>query len=115
MKVCYSFRYGLLLTTDSFLEEKNENHRYYFWYIRTILGRGCGFHRLFQRASRSRAIALTIVLAAVLTTTVSAGLVFVEPQERGVVISAISPKGYREQALQPDQSRRRRPDLRASG
>jgi len=42
-----------------------------------------------------------MILVAVLTTTVSAGLVFVEPQERGVVISAISPKGYREQALQP--------------
>jgi regulator of protease activity HflC (stomatin/prohibitin superfamily) len=42
-----------------------------------------------------------IVVAAVLLTTVSAGLVFIQPQERGVVISAVSPTGYREQALQP--------------
>jgi regulator of protease activity HflC (stomatin/prohibitin superfamily) len=28
-------------------------------------------------------------------------LVFIEPTERGVVISAVAPKGYREQALQP--------------
>lgn len=43
------------------------------------------------------------ILAAgtVLLTIVAAGLVFVNPQERGVVISALAPKGYREQALQP--------------
>ena len=29
------------------------------------------------------------------------GMVFIEPQERGVVISAVSPLGYRPQALQP--------------
>lgn len=39
--------------------------------------------------------------AAILLNTLSAGLVFVEPQERGVVISAIAPKGYREDVLQP--------------
>lgn len=54
-----------------------------------------------QKIKNMRGIALAIIIAAVLTTTLSAGLVFVEPQERGVVISAISPKGYREQALQP--------------
>ena len=54
-----------------------------------------------QKIKNTRAIALAIIIAAVLTTTLSAGLVFIEPQERGVVISAISPKGYREQALQP--------------
>jgi regulator of protease activity HflC (stomatin/prohibitin superfamily) len=54
-----------------------------------------------QKIRNSRTISIVIILAAVLVTTVSAGLVFVEPQERGVVISAISPKGYREQALQP--------------
>ncbi len=48
----------------------------------------------------STAIIVTIVLA-LLMTTVSAGLVFVQPDERGVVISAVAPKGYREQALQP--------------
>jgi regulator of protease activity HflC (stomatin/prohibitin superfamily) len=38
---------------------------------------------------------------ALILNTVSAGLVFVEPQERGVVISAFAPKGYREEPLQP--------------
>jgi regulator of protease activity HflC (stomatin/prohibitin superfamily) len=42
----------------------------------------------------------TILLALVLTS-VSAGLVFIQPEERGVVISAIDPKGYRAQALTP--------------
>jgi regulator of protease activity HflC (stomatin/prohibitin superfamily) len=47
----------------------------------------------------STSILVTAVLAAVLTT-ISAGLVFIRPQERGVVISALAPQGYREQALQ---------------
>ncbi len=42
----------------------------------------------------------SVVLALVLTT-VSAGLVFIQPEERGVVISAVAPKGYRENILQP--------------
>jgi len=41
-----------------------------------------------------------VVLALVLNVT-AAGLVFIEPQERVVVISAIQPRGYREQALEP--------------
>lgn len=59
------------------------------------------------RASRGikvRAISMAILvlaIAAVILTTVSAGLVFIQPEERGVVISAVSPKGYRDQALQP--------------
>lgn len=60
-----------------------------------------------MRASRrlkvgvlSTAIIATVILA-LLTTTVSAGLVFVQPDERAVVISALAPNGYREQALQP--------------
>ncbi len=48
----------------------------------------------------STAIIVTSILAIILTT-VSAGLVFIQPEERGVVISALDPKGYREQALQP--------------
>jgi regulator of protease activity HflC (stomatin/prohibitin superfamily) len=59
------------------------------------------------RASRGRSFKAaaglvigTIILAIVLTT-VSAGLVFVQPEERGVVISAVAPKGYRETVLQP--------------
>lgn len=45
-------------------------------------------------------IIVTLVIALVLTT-IGAGLVFVQPEERGVVISAVAPLGYREQALQP--------------
>ncbi len=41
------------------------------------------------------------LLGAVLTTTLAAGLVFIHPQERGVVISALTPKGYRERPLEP--------------
>lgn len=59
------------------------------------------------RASRGRPLhnpsMLILVSAgiAVLLTSLSAGLVFIRPDERGVVISAVAPKGYREQALQP--------------
>jgi regulator of protease activity HflC (stomatin/prohibitin superfamily) len=59
--------------------------------------------RLSRRANVKGVISLVLVflvVAAVLST-VSAGLVFIPPQERGVVISAIAPLGYREQALQP--------------
>ncbi|GAB4580550.1 MAG: hypothetical protein Fur0022_32920 [Anaerolineales bacterium] len=59
------------------------------------------------RASRGRGtkgsvpmIGLAIVIALVLTT-VSQGLVFIQPEERGMVISAVAPQGYREEALQP--------------
>ncbi len=41
-----------------------------------------------------------LVLAGVLTT-LSAGIVFVEPDQRGVVISALAPDGYRKDALEP--------------
>lgn len=54
------------------------------------------------RPMRSAAglVIAAIVLALVLTT-VSAGLIFIQPEERGVVISAFAEKGYREAALQP--------------
>ena len=50
---------------------------------------------------KSRSIIISFALAAIIITTASAGLVFIEPQERGVVISAISPNGYRTTPLQP--------------
>jgi regulator of protease activity HflC (stomatin/prohibitin superfamily) len=62
---------------------------------------------LILRASRSKPVkgAVTLVIislcTALLLSVVSAGLVFIKPEERGVVISAVSPTGYREQALQP--------------
>lgn len=59
------------------------------------------------RASRRKktapftTIILAMVIAAILLTSISAGLVFIRPEERGVVISALQPKGYREQVLEP--------------
>lgn len=54
-----------------------------------------------QKLKNARTLIIALFFAAVLLSTASAGLVFVEPQERGVVISALAPNGYREQALQP--------------
>jgi regulator of protease activity HflC (stomatin/prohibitin superfamily) len=60
-----------------------------------------------MRASRSKNIkgAITILLvvlaAALILSTVSAGIVFIKPEDRGVVISAVQPGGYRLQPLQP--------------
>jgi regulator of protease activity HflC (stomatin/prohibitin superfamily) len=48
----------------------------------------------------STSILVTGILALVITS-VSAGVVFIQPEERGVVISAVAPEGYRPQALQP--------------
>lgn len=62
------------------------------------------------RASRGRNVKaisfviLALALSAIILTTVSAGLVFIQPEERGVVISAVAPKGYREEILQPGLS-----------
>ena len=59
------------------------------------------------RASRSKnvkgtvTILLVVLAAALVLSTVSAGLVFIQPEERGVVISALQPTGYRLQPLQP--------------
>jgi regulator of protease activity HflC (stomatin/prohibitin superfamily) len=44
---------------------------------------------------------ITALVVALAATTVSAGLVFLQPEERGVVISAVQPLGYREATLQP--------------
>ena len=45
-------------------------------------------------------ILVTLVLALVLSA-VGMGIVFIQPDERGVVISALSPQGYRQQPLEP--------------
>jgi prohibitin 1 len=42
-----------------------------------------------------------VAIIAILLTTAGSGLVFIAPPERGVVVSAFAPLGYREQALQP--------------
>ena len=54
-----------------------------------------------QKIKNARMITIILAVGALVTTVLSAGLVFVEPEERGVVISALAPKGYREEALQP--------------
>jgi regulator of protease activity HflC (stomatin/prohibitin superfamily) len=54
-----------------------------------------------QPIKKSGTILIGIALGAIIVTSLSAGLVFIQPEERGVVISAVSPKGYRETALQP--------------
>jgi hypothetical protein len=65
------------------------------------------FVALVVAASRNRPVRrgavliLASIVFALLMTTVSASAVFIQPQERGVVISAISPTGYREKALEP--------------
>ncbi|MCE1253395.1 MAG: hypothetical protein LWX83_07590 [Anaerolineae bacterium] len=50
---------------------------------------------------RGGLIVIAALVVAVLLTTVSSGLVFVNASERGVVISAVAPRGYRETALEP--------------
>ncbi len=60
-----------------------------------------------MRASRNQdtrgggRIIVGLIIFAILMTTLSSGLVFIQPEERGIVISAVAPKGYREQALEP--------------
>jgi regulator of protease activity HflC (stomatin/prohibitin superfamily) len=59
------------------------------------------------RASRNQPIknatttVIIMVVVAIVLTTASAGMVFIQPEERGVVISAVAPGGYRPQALDP--------------
>ncbi len=62
---------------------------------------------IFVRASRNQpakgltSLVIILLVVAVLMTTVGAGLVFLQANEYGVVISAFAPKGYREVALTP--------------
>ena len=53
------------------------------------------------KVKNGRAIIIGILATALIITTLSAGLVFIEPEERGVVISALASKGYREEAMTP--------------
>ena len=62
---------------------------------------------IFVRASRNQpskgltSLVIVLVVAAILLTSVGAGLVFLQANEYGVVISAFQPNGYRTQALGP--------------
>jgi len=57
-----------------------------------------------QSMKASVPVAIALILAAVILTVVNSGLVFIQPQERGVVISAFAPEGYRQQELKPGLS-----------
>ena len=48
--------------------------------------------------------AIALLVLALVSSTVGAGLVFIQPEERGVVISAFAPLGYREEVLTPGLS-----------
>jgi len=50
---------------------------------------------------RGAGIIIGAFVVAILLTTLSAGLVFINPDQRGVVISALQPAGYRPDALTP--------------
>jgi regulator of protease activity HflC (stomatin/prohibitin superfamily) len=62
---------------------------------------------VFVRAARNRPIngggivILATGLIAIILTIVSAGLVYINPQERGVVLSAFAPNGMRSEPLEP--------------
>lgn len=62
---------------------------------------------IFMRASRNQpakgltSVVVILLVAALLLTSVGAGLVFLQANEYGVVISAFQPNGYREVALTP--------------
>ncbi len=62
---------------------------------------------VFTRMARKQPVkgistlAFGLLALALILSTVGAGLVFIQPEERGVVISAFSPTGYRDQALEP--------------
>lgn len=42
-----------------------------------------------------------VIVVALLLTTAGAGMVFIQPEDRGIVISAVAPEGYRQTALLP--------------
>ena len=54
-----------------------------------------------QETRGSGRIIVGLAIFAIIMTIISNGLVFINPEERGVVISAIAPEGYRKEALQP--------------
>lgn len=54
-----------------------------------------------QQFKAATGMIIGAVVAALLLTSVSAGLVFIQPEERGIVVSAIDPQGYRTEPLNP--------------
>jgi len=64
---------------------------------------GVALARSIQRkpATRLWKVGLGVAAAAAALTTLAAGLVFIPPEKRGVVISAVAPEGYRKDPLDP--------------
>ena len=57
-----------------------------------------------SRKQKTKPLVTSLIVAlfvALIMNSLSAGLVFVQPDQRGIVISALEPKGYREQTLEP--------------
>jgi len=54
-----------------------------------------------RKLGGSTALVIGVSVVALLLSTAAAGLVFIEPEERGVVVSALQPAGYRSQPLNP--------------
>lgn len=75
----------------------------WFWFVLVVIllllrGYQAGGFRSALRAFLSWRIVIALMIALALTL-LSASLVFIEPQEVGVVISILSPNGYREEPL----------------
>ncbi len=75
-------------------------------WLATILWVTFSVFRASKNEPSKGAVPVTIGLAllALVLTAVNSGLVFIEPQERGIVISAIAPGGYRQEPLAPGLS-----------
>ena len=54
-----------------------------------------------RRLKSAAGMLIGVLILAIIFTTVSSGLVFIQPQQRGVVISALDPQGYQSEAVQP--------------
>ncbi len=67
-------------------------------FVRTAQGEGIG--AAVRRVFSERMLAF-LLAGAILITFLSNAIVFIEPQQVGVVISLFSPRGYRERPLQP--------------
>jgi regulator of protease activity HflC (stomatin/prohibitin superfamily) len=76
-----------------------------FW-VATALWVAYAVFQARRKQPLKAGLTITIVLAvaAIALTTVNAGLVFIQPQERGVVISAFTSGGYRQDPLEPGLS-----------
>jgi len=75
------------------------------WLVTVLWVAWTVFHTVQNKPLKS-GIAVTIgfVVLALVLTVVNSGLVFIQPQELGVVISSFAPNGYRQESLKPGLS-----------